>query len=44
MFEVFLILSIDKSVGRQGILNFPLLRDAFPFRRGRGIPLKDGVL
>jgi hypothetical protein len=43
MFEVFLIVRINKSVGLRGILNFPLLRDAFPYRLVRGIPLKEGV-
>jgi len=42
MFEVFLIVRINKSVGLRGILNFPLLRDAFPYRIARGIPLKEG--
>jgi len=31
------------SVGLQGILNYPLLRDAFPYRLARAIPLKEGV-
>jgi hypothetical protein len=43
MFEVLLIVRINKSVGLQGILNFPLLRDAFRYRLARGIPLKEGV-
>jgi hypothetical protein len=43
MFEVLLIVRINKSVGHQGILNFRLLRDAFPYRLVRGIPLKEGV-
>jgi hypothetical protein len=43
MFKVFLIVRINNSLGLQGILNFPLLRDAFPFRLARGIPFKDGV-
>jgi len=43
MFEVLLIVRINKSVGLQGILNFRLLRDAFPYRLVRGIPLKEGV-
>jgi len=43
MFEVLLIIRINKSVGLQGILNFRLLRDAFPYRLARGIPLKEGV-
>jgi len=40
MFEV---VKINKSVGLQGIHNFPLLRDAFPYQLARGIPLKEGV-
>jgi hypothetical protein len=32
MFNVLLIVSINKRVGLQGILNFHLLRDAFPYR------------
>ena len=43
MFEVLLIVTINKSVGRQGILNFRLLRDVFPCLLARGIPLKEGV-
>jgi len=43
MFEVLLIVRINKSVGLQGILNLRLLRDAFPYRLARGIPLKEGV-
>jgi len=31
MFEVLLIVRINKSVGLRGILNFRLLRDAFPY-------------
>jgi hypothetical protein len=38
MFEVLLIVRINKSVGLLGILNFRLLRDAFPDRLARGIP------
>jgi len=44
MFEVLLIVRINKSVGLRGILNFRLLRDVFPYRLARGIPLKEGVL
>jgi hypothetical protein len=44
MFEVFLIVRINKSVGLRGILNFPRLREVFPYRLARGIPLKEGVL
>jgi hypothetical protein len=43
MFEVLLIVRINNSMGLQGILNFHLLRDAFPYQLGRGIPLKEGV-
>jgi hypothetical protein len=43
MFEVLLIVRINKSVGLRGMLNFRLLRDAFPYRLARGIPLKEGV-
>jgi len=43
MFEVLLIVIINKSVGLRGILNFRLLRDAFPYRLARGIPLKERV-
>jgi len=32
MFEVLSIVRINKSMGLQGILNFRLLRDAFPYR------------
>ena len=42
MFEVLLIVRINKSMGLRGILNFRLLRDAFPYRLARGIPLKEG--
>jgi len=44
MFEVLLIISINKCVGLRGILHYPLLRDAFPYRLARGIALKEGVL
>jgi hypothetical protein len=43
MFEVFLIVRNNKSTGIGGILNFPLLGDAFPYRLARGIPLKERV-
>jgi hypothetical protein len=43
MFEVWLMVRINKSVGLRGIFNFPLLRDPFPYRLARGIPLKEGV-
>jgi len=42
--EVLLIVRINKRVGFWGILNFPLLRDPFPYLLARGIPLKEGVL
>jgi hypothetical protein len=43
MFEVLLIVRINKSVGHQGFINVRLLRDAFPYRLARGIPHKEGV-
>jgi hypothetical protein len=43
IFEVLLIVRINKSVGLWGILNFHQLRDAVPYRLARGIPLKKGV-
>ena len=33
----------NKRVGPQGSLSFPLLREAFPHRLARGIPLEEGV-
>ena len=44
MFELSLSIRIDKSVGLRGILDIPLLTDAFPYRLAGGIPLKEGVL
>jgi hypothetical protein len=43
MFDVLLIVRINKSVGLQGILNFRLQRDTFTYRLARGFPLKEGV-
>ena len=43
MFEVFLIVSINNSVGVWAILNFPLLGDVFLYRLARRIPLKEEV-
>jgi hypothetical protein len=43
MIEVLLIFRINKRVGLRGLLNFPRLRDVFPYRLVRGIPLKEGV-
>jgi len=43
MFEVLLIVRINKRGDLQEILNFPLLRDAFPYWLVRGIPLEEGV-
>jgi hypothetical protein len=43
MFEVFLIVRINKSVDLRGILNCPQLRDAFPYWMATGIPLKEEV-
>jgi hypothetical protein len=42
MFEVLLIVRINKSVGFPGILNIPLLSDAFLYWLARGILLKEG--
>jgi len=43
MFRVLLIVRINFSVGQQRILNFPLLKNSFPYRLVRAIPLKEGV-
>jgi len=43
MFEVFLIVSINNSVGVWAILIFPLLGDVFLYRLARRIPLKEEV-
>jgi hypothetical protein len=43
MVEVLLIVRIKPSVGLRAILNFHLLRDAFPYWLARGISLKEGV-
>jgi len=43
MFKVLIIVGINKSVGVGGLLYFRLLRDTFPYRSARGIPLKAGV-
>jgi hypothetical protein len=43
MFEVFLIVKINKSMGFRGIITLRLLKDGFPYRLARGIPLKEGV-
>jgi hypothetical protein len=43
MFEVLLNVIINKIMGLWGILNFRLLRDAFPYLLARGIPLKERV-
>jgi len=43
LFEVLLIVRINNSVGLQGIVNFRMLGDAFPYWLARGIPLKEGV-
>jgi len=42
-YEMFEVLLIVKSVGLRVILHFPLLREAFPYRLVRGIPVKEGV-
>jgi hypothetical protein len=41
MCEDLLIDIMNKSVGLRGILNFHLLRDAFPYQLVRGIHLKE---
>ena len=43
MFEVMLIVGINKSVGLRAIPNFHLPRDMFPYRLAREIPLKECV-
>jgi len=43
MFELLLIVRINRRVGPRDILNCPLLRDAFPYRLAIAIPLKEGV-
>jgi hypothetical protein len=43
MFQVLLIVRIKKSVGLRELLNFHLLRVAFPYWLARGIPFKKGV-
>jgi hypothetical protein len=44
MFQVVVIVRINKCVGIWGILNFHLLRVAFPHWLPREILLKEGVL
>jgi hypothetical protein len=41
--EQLLSMKITRSVGFWGIPNFRQLRDMFPYRLARGIPLKEGV-
>jgi hypothetical protein len=43
MFKVLLIIRLNKRIHLGGILNDCLLRDVFPYRLARGIPLKEGV-
>jgi hypothetical protein len=43
MFEVLFIIRINTSVVLQAVLNFHLVRDAFPYWEARAIALKDGV-
>jgi len=43
IFEVLLVVRANISVGLQGILNFPLLSDIFPYWLAWGILLKEGV-
>jgi hypothetical protein len=44
MFQVVVIVRINKCMGIRGILNFRLLRVAFPHRLPREILLMEGVL
>jgi hypothetical protein len=43
MFDVLLLVKINNTVGLEGILNIPCLRDASLYRLARGIPLREGV-
>jgi hypothetical protein len=43
MFKVLLFIRINKSACLRGMLNFRLLRDAFPYRLVRGFLLKERV-
>jgi hypothetical protein len=43
MFEIFLIDRMNKGVHLSEILNFPLLRHAFPYPLARRIPVKERV-
>jgi hypothetical protein len=43
MFEVFLMVRVNNSVGLRALLNFRLLGDAFLYRLARGIPFKEEV-
>jgi hypothetical protein len=43
MFKVSVNVRIIKTIGLWGIVNFRMLRDAFPYRLARGNPLKEGV-
>jgi len=43
MFEVLLLVRINKILGLRGIVIFTLLRDAFPYWLARGIPFKEVV-
>jgi len=42
MFQVLLIVRINKSMVLRGILYFRLVGDVFPYRLARGIPYKEG--
>jgi len=44
IFKLLLIGRINTSVGFQGMLNFPRIRDSFLYQLARGILLKDGIL
>jgi hypothetical protein len=44
MFEVLLIITMNKCVGLQRILTSCLVRDTFPSWLARAVPLKEGVL
>jgi len=43
MFEVLLIVKVNKRVGLKRILNFHLLKDTFPYQLAKGIPPKERV-
>jgi len=43
IFQVLLIVRTTTRVGLRGILNFHLLRDAYPYRLARRMPIMQGV-